>query len=354
MSSATISAPAARPAPVVRRDFWRGMLWLTWRQHRWQILIATVVSAAMLIWMVVNASEIQSALDLCTGPDCSKAITDERASRLSHAAVYAGYQLNTVVFLPVLLGLFLGVPVLAREYEQRTLMLAWSQDISPLRWLLGKLTILGVIVAALATALAGEAEHVAGLAHLADRTSLFDGALFQAGGWLPLTLALAWMMFGVAAGAVLRRTLPALAVVLGAFIGRTVLMVQLRPHFMTPLTSTRSLEAGRHVVTAGDPLQPVPNDLLLDGGNGPFLDTAGHTHAYKEVMSQWCGSIPDGKDNAFVACLKQHDLVGIQQSYQPASRLGTFHLIENGFNLTMLVASLVVTWWIVRKGRTTM
>ena len=35
----------------------------------------------------------------------------------------------------LLAGMFLGVPLLAREHEQRTLVLAWSQDITPQRWL---------------------------------------------------------------------------------------------------------------------------------------------------------------------------------------------------------------------------
>ena len=43
----------------------------------------------------------------------------------------------------------IGVPVLSREHEQRTLLLAWSQDVSPVRWLWTKLALLGGFVAAL-------------------------------------------------------------------------------------------------------------------------------------------------------------------------------------------------------------
>lgn len=68
-------------------------------------------------------------------------------------------------------------------------------------------------------------------------------------------------------------------------------------------------------------------------------------------MSQACGSIPDGRGDAFFSCLKQHGFVGMQQSLQPEGRLGTFHLIENGINLTLFVVSLAVTWWLVRRGR---
>ena len=43
---------------------------------------------------------------------------------------------------------FLGIPLLAREHEQRTLLLAWSQDITPQRWLWTKLALLGALTAA--------------------------------------------------------------------------------------------------------------------------------------------------------------------------------------------------------------
>ncbi|MFC7184710.1 hypothetical protein ACFQMG_34685 [Kitasatospora paranensis] len=305
----------------------------------------------MPIWMAVNAASLQQALDLCSGPNCTRAAAFDRTSRLGHGSTIANYQLNTVVFLPVLLGLFLGVPVLAREYEQRTLVLAWSQDISPLRWLTGKLLVLGGAVTLLAAALAAESQHVAALVRLADRRSLFEGTVFQAGGRLPLTLAPAWLMFGVAAGAVLRRMVSAFAVVLGAFVGGIVLMAQWRPYFQAPLTATTSLRDQ----TGAEPASgaAVPNTLSLDNGQGASVDSAGHIHPFHEVMGQWCGTIPDDKPGAFLSCLQQHDLVGIQQRFQPAGRLGTFHLIENGLNLTLLVLSLAITWWCVCRARTT-
>ncbi|MEU4116635.1 hypothetical protein AB0F71_19340 [Kitasatospora sp. NPDC028055] len=351
--STTTAAPAActRPAPAPRGHLWRGLLWLTWRQHRAALISFAALTAVLLAWMAVNAAELSSAIDLCHGPGCAKPVADERAGRIKDAADIAGYQLNLVVFLPAMVGTFLGVPLLAKEYEQRTLLLAWSQDISPQRWLLGKLALLGGFVALLSAALAAECLHVAQLVHLAERRSLFEGTLFQAGGWLPLTLGLAWGTFGVAAGAALRRLLPAFAVVLGAFGTRTWLLEQLRTHLLAPLTRVLPLAPDR---TAGpDPLAPVPDELLLDGGKSPFVDAAGHLHPYNEVMSQYCGSIPDGRGDAFFSCLKQQGLVGIQQSYQPAARLGTFHLIENGLNLTVFALSLALAWWLVRRGRTT-
>ncbi|MFD5466126.1 hypothetical protein ACFWIQ_25320 [Kitasatospora sp. NPDC127059] len=353
-SAPVTTRPAAddtRPVRAVRGRVWSGILWLAWRQHRAALIGFAAVTAVLLVWMAVNAAELRSAMDLCHGSDCTKAVADERAARIRDAADLAGHQLNLVVFLPAMIGTFLGVPLLAKEYEHRTLLLAWSQDLSPQRWLFGKLAVLGTAVAVLSAALAAECLHVSQLVHLADRRSLFEGTLFQAGGWMPLTLGLTWAMFGVAAGAALRRLLPAFAVVLGAFGLRNWAMEQLRPHLLDPLT--RVLPLGPDRSAGADPLAAVPNELLLDGGKAPFVDAAGHVHAYGDVMTQYCGSIPDGRGDAFVSCLQQQGLVGVQQAYQPASRLGIFHLIENGLNLTVFVLSLALTWWLVRRGRTT-
>jgi hypothetical protein len=102
------------------------------------------------------------------------------------------------------------------------------------------------------------------------------------------------------------------------------------------------------------------NDMMVGGNNVPFLDSHGGHHSAAVVMNQWCNdealnSIAGGKrtGDPMVQCLQQHDIVGSLVQYQPASRMGTFHLIENGMNLGLLVVSLLVAWWCVRRTRTT-
>jgi len=353
VSTETLTAPT-RSEPVARPGFWRGMLWLTWRQHRWQIIAGTAVTVGMLLWMISTAHEITSALAQCPDGLCASAVVrDIQQPHLDHGYSFATYELNTVTFLPVGLGLFWGVPLLAREYEQRTLMLAWSQDVSPLKWLLSKLAILGAVAAVLGTALAAESEHLVYLAHLAGRRSLFEGTLFQGGGWLPLTLGLAWFAFGVAVGTVARRMLPALAIVLAAFIGRTVLMIRYRGDFMSPL----SVMKGLGVLPSKGGAAPNPvvsNDMSLGSA---FADAAGHAIPQgQQVLDSCIGGYqqPGKPTNAYLThCMQQHGVVGVMNQYQPASRMGTFHFIENGLNLSLLILSLAVTWWFVRRASTT-
>lgn len=319
----------------------RGLIWLTWRQHRWPIAISALISAVMVVLMVVTASDLGSMAAKClvAGARCQRRQTEPVPS-------YAGYLMNTVVFLPVLVAVFWGVPLLAREFEQRTLPLAWSQDVSRSRWLAGKVGVMIVLIAAMGAALAGASIHLAYEYHAYTGMSLFEGTQFQAGGWLPLTLGLAWLAVGIAAGAATRRVLVAIATVGGLWIFRMAGMVWLRPRLMTPLTSIKPF-----VDKGGDPgpdSTSFANDMSITASNPPFVDAHGGTHQMQQVLDGWCGQAVDTKN-----CFRTHGIVGTLNKVQPAGRMGTFHLVENGMNLGLFVLALVIAWWCVRQTRTT-
>lgn len=319
----------------------KGLIWLTWRQHRWPIAVSAGVTVILVVLMAITASDLGSMAAKCAdhAAKCEAAKTQSVPS-------HASYLMNTVIFLPVLVAVFWGVPLLAREFEQRTLPLAWSQDVSRDTWLAGKTTVMVVLIAAMGTVLGAESEHLAHQYHAATGESLFEGTQFQAGGWLPLTLGLAWLAVGIAAGAATRRVLVAIAVVGGLWIVRMVGMVQLRPYFATPVTTIKMFVAGKD--DGGPAALKASNDMGINNGSLPFLDAHGGTHSPQQVMDGWCGSADDMN-----ACLHQHGIVGTLDKFQPASRMGTFHLIENGMNLGLFVIALAVAWWCVRRTRTT-
>ena len=66
------------------------------------------------------------------------------------------HQLNNVVpLLPVLIGMFAGAPLVARELEGRTFRYAWTQGVSRRRWLTTKVLLLGAVIVLLSAASAG-------------------------------------------------------------------------------------------------------------------------------------------------------------------------------------------------------
>lgn len=90
----------------------------------------------------------------------------------SRASDWAGFLNNgrtiglmaTAASLPVVIGLFAGVPWVAREFESGAFRFTWTQNVSPRRWLLGTfgpLTLLAEVTAALCGLAAQWWHHVA-------------------------------------------------------------------------------------------------------------------------------------------------------------------------------------------------
>ncbi|MFJ3773989.1 hypothetical protein ACIPX0_20080 [Streptomyces sp. NPDC090075] len=105
-----------------------------------------------------------------------------------------------------------GGALVGRELESGTAKLAWTQSVSPARWLAGKLTAAALPLAAGGGLLA----LLFGWVWSADRESLvsdwtWDRVFIPRGPLLPALLLLG-LAVGALAGIALRRTLPALAV----------------------------------------------------------------------------------------------------------------------------------------------
>src|SRR5258705_1744701 len=107
----------------------------------------------------------------------------------------------------MLIGMFIGVPLLAREHEQRTLLLAWSQDVSPVRWLWTKLALLGGFVAALTAVVCAESDHLAHVLSTVGGAGMFTDTLVLESGMVPLAVGVCWFALCAALRAPLRRTL---------------------------------------------------------------------------------------------------------------------------------------------------
>jgi hypothetical protein len=142
-----------------------------------------------------------------------------------------------VVCVPGLIGMFWGAPLVAREYEAGTFRVAWTQGVTRGRWLAGKLVVVGLVSIA-----------VTGLFSLLltwwasplDRASAKVFGTFDQRDIAPLGYAVFALALGVTAGVALRRTVPAMAATLVAYVvARIVATSWLRQLLISP--SHRSL-----------------------------------------------------------------------------------------------------------------
>jgi hypothetical protein len=228
-----------------------------------------------------------------------------------------------------------------------------------LRWLGAKLAVVGLatlIVQGLLSLTMTWWWSPVGRANL-DR---FSPALFGALGLAPLGYAAFALALGVAAGVVIRRTLPAMAATLAVFAGvRLAVTYWARPYFAAPV----------HLVLAVSPNDPVGLDLPPGGPVSlnfsppqmpdAWIRSAQVTNAAGQkpsgaVLNQLCPQFVQavhgqGATSAVVqACVTKLSVTFHQTvAYQPASRYWPFQWAELGVFVALALALAAFSaWWI--------
>jgi hypothetical protein len=232
--------------------------------------------------------------------------------------------------------MFLGAPLIAREVERGTYRLAWSQGVTRLRWMSVQVGALVVGTTLLFGAFSllimwwrGPLDHVNG-----DRFATG----FDLEGIAPVAYALFALALGIAAGVLLRKTVPAMAVTLGGFaVLRGVVEFALRPQYLPPVARITDLTQSNSDAYNGD--------WVFNNGFS-YIDRHGHPITSAQVASLCSGTFK-GPTLDFASCLHEQ---GIQllNHYQPAGRFWLFQGIESTIFLTLALALLVLAIWWVR------
>jgi hypothetical protein len=232
------------------------MAWVTWRQHASQAFAAVGLLVALAIAAVLTHLPIASAFsrDSLSGcvPPAARTGCDIIVPHFESQFSGLVTATRTLAVLPLLAGLFVGAPLIARELEFGTYRFAWTQGVSRRRWLLSKTTVLAV-----GTVLAA---GVASLVVMWWRSPFdhLEGRMapsgFEIEGMVVPAYALFALALGVLAGLVFRRTVAAMTVTLVVFGAVRVLVSDfLRPHFLAPL----------HRVIAATATSTMPGDWVL-------------------------------------------------------------------------------------------
>jgi hypothetical protein len=188
---------------------------LTFRLARFEILAFGGLIVALAIVSVAAAAWIDSLkppaacfAESATGntsPACEFAFNAWYSAQSGVVGLAAGL----LIFLSFAAGLFLGVPIVAREVERGTSRLAWSLTPSRMRWFLARMVPVLIVLAVL-TFLAGVAadRFVAASTQDSDLSNSFTGFGFR--GLLIASRAVFIFAVGVAVGAIVGRALPAI------------------------------------------------------------------------------------------------------------------------------------------------
>ncbi len=317
------------------------MMWLTWRQHRIVLLVASILLAGLAIFIVLIGRQMYYDAHLLASSSCVGYQHPVGCPDIEAAYVNAITQFHNVTYfllvVPALIGMFAGAPLIAREYEQQTYKTAWTQSVTRGRWL-------GVQVALLIAGtlvMSGVLSALVAWADNATQDQRYTVWAFDLSGIAPVGYAAFALALGLAAGALLRRTVPAMfATLVGYLAARIPIEVWARPQFVPPVMAICDLVYPR-------PCQPsAPNgntDWILEDG----WFQGGHKYP-GGINPSYC-SFPPDQQMQLNECLKAHGW-SLYTIYQPADRFWLFQGIESAIFLGLAAALLALTiWWVRRR-----
>ena len=333
------------------------MIWLTWRQFRTQAMVTLAVLAAATVYIVVSGLQMHHSyaayIASCPHPEagCSFYVSFRNRYNPQQQMLQL-----LVLAVPALTGIFWGAPLVAAEFERGSHRMAWNQSVTPVRWLAVKLALLGL--AALVTAGAFSLLLTWWAGPLDQREDdRFSGIVFATRDIAPLGYAAFAFALGIAAGLVLRRTLPAMAVTLAVFIALQILFAAaLRPTLLTPTTSTMAVNAATLTQVQGigqgnDPSGPVHIDGPGPTGAWVLSATDLENSSGHDISGTQVGTCLDGSEedlSSVGGCLAPYNL-HIDYTYQPAANYWPLQWYETGIYLVLAGLLAGTCFWRIRR-----
>jgi hypothetical protein len=198
----------------------------TWYKHRFSAVGIPAVFLLAALALFADSAVQRHWLSVHHLNGCLVASADTGGSWCQNAAwaAFVSQSQNTnvmaaaVLALPVLAGLFAGVPWVAREFESGAFRFTWTQGTSPRQWLLGTFGPLALLAAVSAAIYGAAAYWWYQIAQWQTDTSIwswrwssFELTPLSIAGWTVLAMALALLC-----GVLIRRMLPAMAAFLVA------------------------------------------------------------------------------------------------------------------------------------------
>jgi hypothetical protein len=349
------------------------MIRFAWLQSRTQIAIAFGAVAVVALIVAFTGPHLAHLYDTnvatCAVHGDCPTVREAFLRNDKNLGIWLGI---FVIAIPGLVGLFWGAPLIARELETGTYRLAWTQSVTRTRWLGIKLAVVALASMAVAGLLS---LMVTWWASPIDRVTAnrFSPPYFDERGIVVIGYAAFAVALGVTVGLLIRRTVPAMATTLAAFIGIKVASIfWLRPHLIAPLHRIAALDShmGLRRVNEGTfeflpPAPHLPNAWVY---STRIVNAAGDdlTHRFlanacprldkvAAIPPAVSGSVRTRVPNDFRHVM--HDCVvnvGTKfhqvTTYQPAKNYWTFQWIELAVFLgAAIMLSGFCFWWVRRR-----
>ncbi|MFE5851665.1 ABC transporter permease [Streptomyces sp. NPDC056500] len=308
------------------RTLLRGMSWVAWRRNRTALLLLIGGTVLFIAFCVYQRALLVDFVNSAKATDVDQLLSNDE-DRLGNAF----FVLSS---LPLILGVFLGAPLLAAEQENNTLRLTTTQSVARLR-VIGTTLAVPLLIIAILTTLTSVA--FTWMWRSVD-TLFFGGdwwnsSVIYTTGPLLVALSLFTTSFGILAGAVLRRSVAAMGVTfITLTVGAMMVKDRIASFFVTPhQISYRMGSEGAHL---------KPGEVQVDN----WVGTA------DGKLYGW-GTCVRMTEAESAACVKKHGIVNEVIEYVRLDQLPGIQWSMTGILLALTAAMLAATvWWMHRKS----
>ncbi|MEU6342514.1 ABC transporter permease [Streptomyces sp. NPDC046977] len=289
-----------------------GLTWSVLRVHRTALWIWTAVVAAGIGGLVWSHRLSGTSGGLGGLP------ADDAGLRLAGEAM---------ALLPFAAAAFAGGALIGRELENGTAALAWTQSVSPARWLAAKLAVPAALLTAGTAVLSLLFRWVWTAGPSSAAPPWYDDAIFLAGGPAGIAHVLLGLAVGALSGLLMRRALSGLGFAFFATLLVEVVLAMFRSH-LWPTTRWTGFEAARLPHTA---------DRFEIG----VITAAG-----KYVAGPECNMDVPGE---FRRCLADHGYTDAYAVGHPASHFWPMQGVETAIVLTLAALACVAAFALLRR-----
>ncbi len=309
----------------------RGLLWAMLRLHSWALrfwLLLVAVGAGTLLWAYGPGADAAWAQYHEMGCDSTRVPglgCDGIGPAYTRYATALRIGTGVLGLVPFLTAAWAGAALIGRELESGTAQLAWTQSVSPARWLAAKLAVpavllvSGMLVLTLLHRLLWSADRPLELAMVS--WDWHEGTIFEANGTLATSYALLGLTVGLLAGLLQRRALPALGTAVVGLALLTTVLGTVRPYLWPLKTLTDKHEYPPYI--------------------GMVVDEGALTSTGARVADPIC--VHNAK------CLAEHDIVGFYRDYHPSSHFWPLQLVETGIVLAVTALTVLIAFQLLKR-----
>ncbi len=300
------------------------MIWVTWRQHRTEALIAVALLILSVLFLLLSGMVLRT--------------TYLQDGRYGVEYFLSSFPFMAIYLLPLLLGVFVGAPLVSQELERGTYRLAWTQGIPRERWFMSKLLIVTGATLFLFIIIAG----ILNWWNQPVNETIGPWATFDVNGIVIVSHALFALTLGIALGTILSKSVGAMALFVPIFPMVRLFFFWLRQYYLNPMSL-------RWNYTGENPIDQLEKIWLLEQN---FLDKLGKPIPFNQVFNT-CrpknSILAYAIDPELFSCFRENGF-SILVSYQPVERFWLFQGVECLIFLALAISLVGLTiWWLKKK-----